>query len=92
MRNQNKPYDIEDRLVRFAGEIILFTKTFNKDDAGFYLRDQLTRSACAAALNYGETQGAESSQDTQHKIELVIKELKESRVSLKISDYLKMAI
>ena len=40
------------------------------------------RSTTSAALNYGEAQGAESIRDFIHKISLVIKELRESRVNL----------
>lgn len=88
MDNPKKPYDIEDRLVKFAGDIILYCKSLPYDEAGRYLRDQMTRSGCAAALNYGESQGAESINDSIHKLGLVIKELKETRVSLKIAAYL----
>jgi four helix bundle protein len=45
---------------------------------------QLIRSTTGAALNYGEAQGAESERDFIHKIGIVLKELKESRVNLKI--------
>lgn len=79
-----KKYNLEDRLVQFAADTILFTKSLPYDDAGRYFRDQLTRSNCAAALNFGESQGTESVKDSVHKLGLVIKELKESRVSLKI--------
>lgn len=90
MKTQSKPFNIEHRLVRFAGDIILFTRTFSNDDAGRYLRDQITRSSCAAGLNYGETQGAESTKDSLHKLGMVIKELKETRMSLRILDYVKI--
>lgn len=55
---------------------------------------QLTRSCTISALNYGEAQAAESKQDFLHKIKLVLKEIRESRVNLKIiikMGYLPMA-
>ncbi|HLF64288.1 MAG TPA: four helix bundle protein [Saprospiraceae bacterium] len=85
-----KKYNVEDRLVQFAADTILFTKLLPYDDAGRYFRDQLTRSACAAALNFGESQGTDSIKDSVHKLGMVIKELKESRVSLKIVTKLKI--
>jgi len=88
MEPHKKPFDLEDRFVRFAGEMVRFTRSLSKFEEGLYLRDQLMRSASAAALNFGETQGAESSKDAVHKLGLVLKELKESRVGLKITDYL----
>ncbi|MEL6810886.1 MAG: four helix bundle protein, partial [Bacteroidota bacterium] len=45
---------------------------------------QLNRSSTSAALNYGEVQGAASNKDFVHKMNIVLKELKESRVNLKI--------
>ena len=45
---------------------------------------QLTRSATAPALNYGEAQSGESRRDFIHKIKIVLKELRESSICLKI--------
>ena len=45
---------------------------------------QLLRSATSTALNYGEAKGGESKRDFIHKIKLVLKELQESLVCLKI--------
>lgn len=84
-----KKYDFEDRLVRFAGEVILFTKDFLDDYTARYFGGQLIRSASSAALNYGEAQGTETKKDFIHKAALVLKELKETRVSLKILLYVK---
>lgn len=86
----SKSYDLEDRLVRFAGDIILFCKSIPKDEAGQILCKQLIRSAMSAALNYGEVQGAESRKDEIHKLSVVLKELKESRVSLRLCIYIDM--
>ncbi len=49
-----------------------------------HLGMQLLRSATSTALNYGEAQGGESKKDFIHKIKLVLKELRESLVCLKI--------
>ena len=38
----------------------------------------------SSALNYGEAQGAESRRDFKHKLSIGLKELKESRVGIKI--------
>ena len=83
-----KIFDLEDRLAKFAADVINFNKTLPYDDVGRYFRDQLTRSACAAALNFGESQGAETAKDSIYKLGIVLKELKESRVSLKIITHL----
>ena len=82
-------YDLEDRLVRFAGETIKFCNSLGDTFAELHLRNQLIRSASGACLNYGEAQGAESKKDFVHKNGIVLKELKESRSTLKILTYSK---
>jgi four helix bundle protein len=42
------------------------------------------RSSTSAALNYGEAQSAESKKDFIHKNSVVLKELREMGISLKI--------
>ncbi len=48
------------------------------------MEDQLSRSATSPALNYGEAQAAESRKDFIHKMKICLKELRESRASLKL--------
>ena len=45
---------------------------------------QLIRNCHSPALNYSESQAAESVDDFIHKLKVVLKELKECRTSLKI--------
>jgi len=45
---------------------------------------QVIRSSTSAALNYGEAQASESKKDFIHKISIVLKELRETQISLKI--------
>ncbi|WP_111672867.1 four helix bundle protein [Algoriphagus litoralis] len=82
-----KRYDLEERLVQFAGECIKFCNSLGSTFAENHLKGQLIRSACGACLNYGEAQGAESKKDFIHKNGIVLKELKESRSTLKILAY-----
>lgn len=83
-------FDLEDRLVKFAGDLIMFSKTFPKSQEGIYFADQLIRASSGAALNYGEAQGTNSKKDFTYKITIVLRELKECRVAYKILDYLKL--
>ncbi|MFW2375140.1 four helix bundle protein [Cellulophaga baltica] len=71
-------------MVAFAGDIILFCKDLPNDMTGEYYGNQLLRSAGSPALNFGEAQGASSVKDSIHKASICLKELKESRVNLKI--------
>jgi len=52
--------------------------------AGNHLSSQLIRSGTSAALNYGEAQSGESRKDFIHKIKVVLKELRETFVCLKV--------
>ncbi len=84
----SKIYNFEDRLVRFAGECILFIRQLEKTFELEYYKNQLIRSSGSSALNYGEAQGTITDKDFIFKASLSVKELKESRNSLKILDYI----
>lgn len=77
-------YDLEDRLVEFASRIIDVVENLPNNRAGNYIAGQMIRCGLAPALLYGEAQGSESSEDFIHKIKIVLKELKETRVCLKL--------
>ena len=83
--------DLEDRLIRFAIFIIKLAESLPKVGICIQLSDQMTRSSCSAAQNYGEAQSAESTKDFIHKLKVVLKELRETNVSLKILDGLDKA-
>ena len=77
-------YDLEERLVSFAVRIIDVAESLPKTRAGNHLAGQLIRSGTSPAFNYGEAQAAESKDDFIHKMKVVLKELKETRVCLTI--------
>ena len=85
----DKIFNFEDRLVRFAGECIFFTRNLNKSFENEYYKNQLIRSSVSSSLNFGEAQGTISDKDFVFKVGLAVKELKESRNSLKILNYIK---
>ncbi len=78
-------YDLEERLIKFSISIInVADHSMASSFATNHLCKQLIRSATAAALNYGEAQGAESPRDFLHKMRVALKELRESMINLKI--------
>ncbi len=85
----DKIYNFEDRLVRFAGECIFFVRKLEKSFELEYYKNQLIRSSGSSSLNYGEAQGTITSKDFIFKVSLSAKELKESRNSLKVLEYIK---
>ncbi|MBZ0207323.1 MAG: four helix bundle protein [Flavobacteriales bacterium] len=79
-----RKYDLDDRCVEFGAAIVTFTNQMPKSIAGLHLAKQLLRSGTAAALHYGEVQGAESTADFIHKMRLALKELRESRNNMRV--------
>ena len=79
-----KKYDLEERLIEFAVLIIAIVEKMPETRTGYHLGGQLVRSGTSPALNYGEAQSGESRRDFIHKIKIVLKELRESHVCLKI--------
>jgi four helix bundle protein len=80
----NRKFDLEDRLIEFAVLIIKTTENLNNTKAGNHIAGQLVRSGTSPALQYGEAQSAESRNDFIHKLKILLKELRESLVALKI--------
>ena|SRR4030042_3289398 len=76
--------ELEERLIDFAVDIIKLAATLPKTFAGKHLSEQIIRSGTSSALNYGEAQSAESRKDFIHKIKIILKELRETLISLKI--------
>ena len=77
-------YNLEDRLVDFSVLIIEIVNQIPNTKAGNHLSGQIVRSGTSVSLNYGEAQSGESRRDFIHKIKVVLKELRETYVALKI--------
>ena len=74
----------EDRLIIFANLVLSVCDAIKRTEAGNHLRSQLIRSGTSVALNYGEAQSAESKKDQHHKLSIILKELRETYIKLKI--------
>ena len=77
-------FELEERLINFAVLIIEIANELPNTKVGNHLSGQLVRSGTSPALNYGEAQSGESRKDFIHKIKIVLKELRETFVCLKI--------
>ena len=71
-------------MIDFAVSITDIIEVLPNTRIGNYIAGQLVRSGCSPALNYGEAQSAESRNDFIHKMKIILKELRESMISLKI--------
>ena len=81
---QKREYDLEERLVNYTCRMIDVVEALPSSRAGIYISGQLIRCCHSPTFNYGEAQGAESNRDFIHKMRVILKELKECRVALKI--------
>lgn len=82
--DRDKKYDLEKRLIDFAVRIIDLVETVANTRAGNHIAGQLVRCGTSPAPNYGEAQSAESRNDFIHKIKIVLKELRETKIWLQI--------
>jgi four helix bundle protein len=76
--------NLEERLVSFSVQCIEIANELPANQSGKHLSGQLIKSGTSAPLNYGEAQAAESRKDFIHKMKIVLKELKETSICLKI--------
>ena len=78
--------DLSERLLEFAASSIKLTVRLKRTAVGRYIANQLMRAASSSGANYEEACGAESKADFIHKMQLVLKELRESLYWLKLTD------
>ncbi|HEY5445840.1 MAG TPA: four helix bundle protein [Pyrinomonadaceae bacterium] len=83
-KSQSFADQLEDRLINFAVRIIRLAAGLPRTPAGKHVSGQILRSGTSPAPNYGEARGAESRADFIHKIRVVLKELNETSIWLRI--------
>lgn len=80
----NKRIDISERFLDFGVNIIGVASKLNNNQASRHITNQLMRSDTSAGANYEEACGAESKKDFIHKMQVVLKELRETLYWLKL--------
>jgi four helix bundle protein len=80
----SKPYDLEQRTLKFAKDIISFVKTLPKTLGNRENTRQLIRSSGSTGANYIEANEALSKKDFLMRIKICRKEAKESAYWLKL--------
>ena len=70
--------NLNERLLEYGARIIRLVESLPKNLVGRRIGDQLLRSGTSAGANYEEAQGAESKEDFIHKLQIALKELRES--------------
>jgi four helix bundle protein len=84
MSKERNSFDLEDRLIDFAVRIIRIAEALPKTRVGNHISGQIVRCGTSPAPNYGEAQGAESRADFIHKMKICLKELRETKVWLRM--------
>ena len=82
--SQSRADDLEQRLIDFAVRIVKLSANLPRTPAGKHIAGQILRSGTSPAPNYGEARGAESHADFVHKLRIVLKELNETSIWLRV--------
>lgn len=82
--------NLADRFLEFAVRIIKAVEKVRRNYVGRQILGQLVDSSTSAGANYEEACGAESRADFVHKLQIVLKELRESLYWLRLIERLKM--
>ncbi len=81
---QNKIFDIRERTLKFAVNIINLIQSLPKNAAGFAIANQLVRSGTSIGANVEEAQDAASRKDFIHGLTISLKEARETEYWLKV--------
>ena len=82
--NHRPTYDLEDRLLKFAADIVELTESLPNTRAGNHIAGQLLRCGTSSLSNHGEVEAAESRRDFLHKLRICLKELRETKRWLRL--------
>jgi four helix bundle protein len=77
-------FDLEERIVKFAEEIIDLVRSIKVDAVNSRIITQLVGSGGSIGANYCEATEGESKKDFIHKIGICKKEIKETRYWLQL--------
>ncbi|MDO9548934.1 MAG: four helix bundle protein [Candidatus Marinimicrobia bacterium] len=78
------PEELSNRFLDFAVSILKIEKIVGNSFASKHIFKQLVRSATSSGANYQEARSAESKADFVHKLQIVLKESRESYYWLKL--------
>ncbi len=85
MEKMEPSYNLHERTLRFAIQIVKYVRTFPRDVAGFEIGGQLIRAGCSPGSNYEEADAAGGTKDFIYKIRTCLKESQETRYWLSVS-------
>lgn len=81
---KDKKYDLEERTAKFAEAAIEIVRKLPQDAVNKRIITQLVASSGSIGANYCEATEAESKKDFVHKIKIAKKEIKETRLWIRL--------
>ncbi len=82
----NETRDIGDRLIDFSAGIIKLLHQLPSSSIGRKIEDEMVRSAMSTGANYEEARGADSRADFCYKLQISLKEMRETRYWLCLTE------
>src|SRR5437660_137964 len=71
--------ELSERLLDFSAQVIRLLDELPEKSAARKISDQLLRSAMSVGANYEEAKGTDSRADFGHKLQISLKEMRETR-------------
>lgn len=84
MEKFSNKYDLEERTIKFGGNIVGFCREIKQDIATKPIMNQLIRSGTSIGANYCEANNASSRKDFRNKICICKKEAQETKYWIRI--------
>ena len=81
---EEKANQLSERLLDYGVGIVKLTMRLGKTSTGKHIANQLLRAGTSVGSNYEEACGAESMADFVHKLQIVLKEIRESLYWLRL--------
>lgn len=76
--------DLQERLFDFVVRVFKFLRTLPNSQEYSVIRYQLLKSSSSTGANYEEAQGGSSRADFAYKVEIALKEMRESNYWLRL--------
>ena len=80
----SNPQEVAERLLEYGARIIKVVESLPKSLVGRRIGDEPLRSGMSVGAHYEEAQGGESHADFVHKLQIAVKELRESNYWLRL--------
>lgn len=77
-------YNLEERLIKFSTDMVVFLKKIKQDSVNAPIINQLVRSCTSVGANYCEANQASSRNDFKSKIYICKKEINETKYWLQV--------